>query len=75
MSIMFPTIFSLSLRGLGTYTKTASSFLVMAIVGGAALTALMGHLSDLSSINTAVLVPAGCFAVVLAFAASSVKHT
>ena len=35
MSIQFPTIFTMSLRGLGTYTKSGSSFLVMAIVGGA----------------------------------------
>ena len=45
MSIMFPTIFSLSLRGLGAATKAGSSFLVMAIVGGAALTAIMGRIS------------------------------
>ena len=68
MSIMFPTIFSLSLRGLGAHTKTASSFLVMAIVGGAALTALMGRISDASSINAAIVVPCVCFVVVLAFA-------
>ena len=35
MSIQFPTIFTMSLRGLGEYTKSGSSFLVMAIVGGA----------------------------------------
>ena len=37
MSIMFPTIFSMSLRGLGVYTKSGSSFLVMAIIGGAVI--------------------------------------
>jgi len=68
MSIMFPTIFSLSLRGLGAHTKAGSSFLVMAIVGGAALTAIMGRISDASSINAAMTVPALCFAAVLAFA-------
>ena len=46
MSIMFPTIFSMSLRGLGVYTKSGSSFLVMAIIGGAVFTAAMGvHLA------------------------------
>ena len=45
MSIMFPTIFSMSLRGLGIYTKSGSSFLVMAIIGGAVFTALMGYIS------------------------------
>ena len=67
MSIMFPSIFSLSLRGLGPYTKAGSSFLVMAIVGGAALTAVMGRISDATTINIAMCVPAFCFAVVLAF--------
>ena len=42
MSIMFPTIFSMSLRGLGVYTKSGSSFLVMAIIGGAVFTAAHG---------------------------------
>ncbi len=68
MSIMFPTIFSLSLRGLGEHTKSGASFLVMAIVGGALLTAVMGRISDATSINTAIGVPAFCFCVVLAFA-------
>jgi FHS family L-fucose permease-like MFS transporter len=71
MSIMFPSIFSLSLRGLGPYKKSGSSFLVMAIIGGAVLTALMGRLSDAYGINAAFLVPAACFAVVLAFAATN----
>jgi len=68
MSIMFPTIFSISLRGLGIYTKSGSSFLVMAIIGGAVFTALMGFISRESSINLAYIVPAACFAVVLIFA-------
>ena len=70
MSIMFPTIFSLSLRGLGPHKKAGSSFLVMAIVGGAALPALMGRVSDGFGINAAFLVPAACFAFVLLFAAT-----
>jgi len=69
MSIMFPTIFALTVRGLGPRTKAASSLLVMAIIGGAVLTALMGWLSDASStIRWAMLVPAAAFAVVLAYA-------
>ena len=61
MSIMFPTIFANSLRELGPLTKTASSFLVMAIIGGAVLTAVMGMVSDASAINFAILVPTVCF--------------
>jgi FHS family L-fucose permease-like MFS transporter len=68
MSIQFPTIFTTSLRGLGTHTKSGSSFLVMAIVGGALIPPLMGLVSDASSINTAMLIPAACFAVVLWYA-------
>jgi MFS transporter, FHS family, L-fucose permease len=64
MSIQFPTIFTMSLRGLGTYTKSGSSFLVMAIVGGALIPMVMGGVSDASTINIAMLVPALCFGVV-----------
>jgi FHS family L-fucose permease-like MFS transporter len=67
MSIQFPTIFTTSLRGLGAHTKSGSSFLVMAIVGGAVVPPLMGLVSDASSINTAMFVPAACFAVVMMF--------
>jgi MFS transporter, FHS family, L-fucose permease len=71
MSIQFPTIFTMSLRGLGTHTKSGSSFLVMAIVGGAVVPPVMGLVSDASSINMAMLVPAVCFAVVWFFALKS----
>ena len=69
MSIMYPTIFVLSLRGLGPLTKPGASLIVMAIIGGAALTALMGLLSDMAgTIRAAMLVPAFCFGVVALFA-------
>lgn len=68
MSLMFPTIFALSLRDLGEQTKAGASLLVMAIVGGAVLTAIMGGVSDLFSINVAIMVPLICFAVVGLFA-------
>jgi FHS family L-fucose permease-like MFS transporter len=68
MSIQFPTIFTMSLRGLGMYTKSGSSFLVMAIVGGAVVPPIMGLVSDASSINMAMLVPALCFVAVFLFA-------
>ncbi len=71
MSIMFPTIFANSLRDLGPLTKTASSFLVMAIIGGAVLTAVMGVVSDASAINYAILVPTVCFVVIGWFAWSA----
>ena len=65
MSIMFPTIFALGLRGLDDEArKAASSFLVMAIVGGATLTLLMGAISDAAGIHRAMIVPLLCFAMV-----------
>ncbi len=68
MSIMFPTIFALGLKGMGDKTKTAGSLLVMAILGGAALTKLMGMLADSSGLQAAYLVPVVCFAAVALYA-------
>jgi MFS transporter, FHS family, L-fucose permease len=68
MSIMFPTIFSLSLIGLGEKTKQGSSFLIMSIVGGAIIPLVMGRVSDLFHIQFAYIVPALCFLVVNYFA-------
>jgi FHS family L-fucose permease-like MFS transporter len=68
MSIMFPTIFALSIRGLGEKTKIGSSLVIMSIVGGAVFPVIMGQVSDISSIQTAYIVPAVCFLVVLYFA-------
>jgi len=64
MSVMYPTIFAVSLQGLGPLTKSASSLLVMSIVGGAVITPLMGFVSDQTHlIRMALYVPAGCFMV------------
>ncbi|HET6181375.1 MAG TPA: L-fucose:H+ symporter permease [Candidatus Sulfotelmatobacter sp.] len=58
MSLMFPTIFALGLKGLGPNTKIGGSLLVMAIVGGAVLTPVMGLISEATrSIAMAYLVP------------------
>jgi len=62
MSLMFPTIYGVTVEGLGRYTKVASSGLIMAIVGGAILTALQGKVSDLTqSIRLSYYVPLFCF--------------
>lgn len=71
MSLMFPTIFALSVKDLGSLAKAGSSLLIMAIIGGAVLTALMGLVSDMSSISTAVIIPLLCFVVIAAFARTS----
>jgi FHS family L-fucose permease-like MFS transporter len=68
MSILYPTIFAEAVDGLGQRTKAASALLVMAIIGGAVFPAVMGLVSDMSgSIVRAMIVPAGCFLVVLLF--------
>jgi FHS family L-fucose permease-like MFS transporter len=69
MSLMFPTIFALGLKGLGPNTKIGGSLLVMAIVGGAALTPLMGLINDRThSIALAYLVPLAGYVSVAAYA-------
>lgn len=65
---MFPTIFSLGIAGLGGQTKLGSSLLIMAIAGGALLPVIMGHFSDLYSIQTAYIVPLLCFLPIAWFA-------
>ncbi len=72
LSIMFPTIFASGIRGLGEETKIASSFIVMAIVGGAFFPLIMGGLSDATggNIQLAYIVPAVCLLVVFAYTRS-----
>ena len=57
MSVMYPTIFSVGVKGLGHQTKIAGSILVMAILGGALLTPLMGFIMDRSNVAYAMFVP------------------
>jgi len=67
MSIMFPTIFALGIHGLGESAKKASSFIVMAIMGGAIMPKLMGHLADLYNMSVGFAMPLVCFLVVMAY--------
>ena len=70
MSLMFPTIFGLSVRGLGADTKIGGSGLIMAILGGAVLTSVQGQVSDLTgSIKMAYFVPCACFAIIAYYGA------
>ncbi|MCX6998651.1 MAG: MFS transporter [Kiritimatiellaeota bacterium] len=64
MSIMFPTIFALGIFGLGARAKRASSFIVMAIMGGAILPKVMGGVADKHGMSKAFIVPLICFALV-----------
>ncbi len=67
MSIMFPTIFALGIKDLGSQTKIASSFMVMSIVGGAIIPLALGYISRNMNIQIAYIVPLLCFIVVFYF--------
>jgi FHS family L-fucose permease-like MFS transporter len=73
MSVMFPTIFALGIKDLGPLTKKASSFLVMAIVGGALIPLLMGYIADISRMALGFIVPLVCFAFVVYYGLSGYK--
>ena len=63
-SIMFPTIFTLAIDGLGEDTGQGSGLLCMAIVGGAIVPVLEGAIADHMGIRVAFLVPAACYAYI-----------
>lgn len=67
MSIMFPTIFALGISGLGVQAKKASGFIVMAIIGGAIMPKLMGHLGDVYNMSVSFLMPLGCFVLIAVY--------
>jgi FHS family L-fucose permease-like MFS transporter len=74
MSLMFPTIFALGLKGLGDNTKIGGSLLVMAIVGGAVLTPVMGLISEtFRSLAVAYLVPLFAYAFIAYYSFSGSK--
>ncbi len=65
MSIMFPTIFSLGIKDLGSDTELGSSLIIMSIVGGALLPPILGIISDRTqNIQMGYIVPLVCFAFV-----------
>jgi FHS family L-fucose permease-like MFS transporter len=66
-SIMFPTIFTLASEGLGRRAADGSGVICMAIVGGAILPPLAGWVSDVTSLRTALIVPAVAYALILLF--------
>ena len=66
-SIMFPTIFSLASEGLGPRSASASGIIAVAIVGGAVIPPLTGHIADVFTLRTALIVPAICHTGILAY--------
>ena len=75
MSVMFPTIFALGIRDLGTLTKKGSSFLVMAVAGGAFCPPLMGYIADSFNMAVGFLIPLVCFAFICYFGIVSARRS
>ncbi len=73
-SIMFPTLFTLSIEGLGPMTAKASSLLVMAIFGGAVVPQLQGFLADGIGVQRAFVLPALCYAYIAWYALAGSLH-
>ena len=67
-AIMFPTIFSLSVRGMGSHTKSASSLLMMTPIGGCGFM-VMGYVADNSSLFVPFFIPLAGYFMVLVYAA------
>jgi FHS family L-fucose permease-like MFS transporter len=69
MSLMFPTIFALGLKGLGPNTKIGGSLIVMAVIGGAIFTPVMGRIFEAThSMATAMIVPLVCYLFITYYA-------
>ena len=66
-SIMFPSIFTMALHGLGKFTGQDSGILCMALVGGAIVPFAQGALADSMGVQMSFLLPAACYAFILYF--------
>lgn len=74
-SIMWSNIFTLAIDKLGKYTSTASSLLIMAIVGGAILPLCMGLIADLTTIQQSFFVPMVGYIYIFLYGIYRYKHT
>jgi FHS family L-fucose permease-like MFS transporter len=75
MSLMYPTIFAQGIRGLGENTKLGGSLIVMAIVGGAVLTPLMGFISvRFGGLATAYVVPALAYLLIAIYSVTDIRR-
>jgi len=73
-SIMFPTIFTLAIDGLGKHTSQGSGILCLAIVGGAIVPLLMGVLADSFGIQNSFIITVLCYAYIFYYAVKGFKH-
>lgn len=74
-SIMFPTIFSLSVKDMDDQTPSASGLLCLSIVGGAIVPVITGVLADATTLHIAMFVPVAFYVVIVAFAVMCAKGT
>ena len=73
MSIMYPTLFSLSVKGLGEQQEVGSSILVMSILGGAVLTPLMGYIMDKTEVSYAMCIPLIAYICITKYSYSKIR--
>ncbi len=74
LSLMFPTIFSFAVKGLGEDTKIGGSIVIMMIVGGALFPPIQGLISDASTIQYSFVIPLLCFGIVLSYARYVIRN-
>lgn len=74
-SIMFPTIFTLAIRGLGPLTSKGSGLLCQAIVGGAIIPLIQGYVADISSVQASFIVPACAYIYIFGYALYTAKNS
>jgi FHS family L-fucose permease-like MFS transporter len=67
LSILYPSIFAMGVRNLGTHTKKAGSYLVMTLVGGAIAPYCMGAIADSYGTSAAFIIPLVCFLIVAGY--------
>jgi FHS family L-fucose permease-like MFS transporter len=73
-SIMFPTIFTLAIDGLGKHTSQGSGILCLAIVGGAVIPMIMGILADNFGLRNSFVITILCYAYILFYAVKGYKY-
>jgi FHS family L-fucose permease-like MFS transporter len=67
ISIIFPSIFSLGIEGVGSFTQKGSALINMAVVGGAVFPPLQGMVADAKGVQISYLVPCICFILIVAY--------
>ncbi len=74
-SIMFPTIFSLAIKGLERHTSRGSGLVCLAIVGGAVMPLVQGAVADITDVQASFIIPALSYLVIIGFAMSAPRLT